>query len=159
MSEELRRPPSQRDGDRGLALADRAEDALSVLEAFLMGMETEKLRSALSKAEAPSGGRHSAANSGPPGADSRQPAGRRWSDVVANPGAISAPRPPRFEWNAGRTIFLQPTDPEAAKRAIDAHHFGASFAENFRGIPELSKNLPHSAVERVDRTPTNGWKV
>ena len=159
VSEELRRPPGQRDGDRGLTLADRAEDALSVLEAFLMGMETEKLRSALSKAEAPPGAHQSAAKSGPPGADSRSPAGRRWSEVVANPGAISAPRPPRFEWDAGRTVFLQPTDPEAAKRPIDSHLFGANFAKNFRGIPELMENLPHSAVERVDRTPTNGWKV
>ena len=159
VSEELRRPPGERDGDRGLILADRAEDALGVLEAFLMGMETEKLRSALGKAEASHGAPHSHAKSGPHGADPRHSAGRRWSDVVAGSGAISAPRPPRFEWDAGRTIFLKPTDPEAAKRAIDPHHFGACFAKNFRGIPGLTENLPHSAVERVDRTPTNGWKV
>jgi hypothetical protein len=162
VSEELRRSPSpSAEGHREhrLSLADRAEDALGVLEAFLAGMETEKIRGALATAEASRGLPHSNAKPGPLGAIPRPAAGRRWSDVVAQAGAIPAPRPPRFEWDARRTIFLKPLDPEAAKRPVDPHHFGACFAQNFQGIPGVTDDLPFSAVERVDRTPTNGWKV
>ena len=78
---------------------------------------------------------------------------------MAQTSAISAPRPPRFEWDAARTIFLKPTDPETARTPIDPHHFGGCFGRLLESIPDLTEGLPFSAVERVDRTPTNGWKV
>ena len=94
--EELRRPPIQREGGRGLALADKAEDAMGVLEAFAAGMEAEKLRAALATVEASRGASHSGSKAAPAG---------RHSTPVCGPAVERRGGPDQRHFGAPATAF------------------------------------------------------
>ena len=151
---ELQKPEAARDGRRDLDLADRAGHALQLIEAFLAGITTERLNSAVRNKET-----KTAPGKAVQGPARRGAAGRSWRDVAAGAPAAMAPAPPRFEWDPRRTLFLRPDDPAAAKRSIEAVEFGRRFASLFSGIPEFSGWSPQDLIKRLVRLPTNGWKV
>ena len=114
---ELKKP--QRDPVRDLELADRTEQSLALVQAFLAGMGAERVRGALQtttdaceakKEDSPHG--------------RQRDMGRIWSDVVVASEPKPPPRPPQFEWEPSRTVFLVPENAEEARRPISSYDFG-----------------------------------
>ena len=84
--------------------------------------------------------------------------GRRWSDVAAGPGPRAQPRPQKFEWDVRRIVFLTPVNTEEARRPILTYAFGRSLQSYFANFPSF-ETTANPTVKRIERTPTNGWKV
>ena len=143
----------QRDPVRDLELADRTEHSLAIVQAFLAGMGAERMRDALKKTTE---AREEKKEDSPHGR--RRDMGRKWSEVVAAPWTSPPPRPPQLEWEPSRTVFLIPENAEEARRPISSYGFGRSLQACFAGVTGF-ETTANPAVQRVERTPTNGWKV
>ena len=151
VKKELRK--SQRDPARDLELADRAEQSLALVQAFLAGMGAERVRGALKETDSV---RETQKKESPHG--HQRDMGRKWSEVAAALGPRTPPRPPQFEWDPSRTVFLVPENAEEARRPISAYAFGRHLQACFANVPGF-ETTANPAVKRIERTPTNGWKV
>ena len=151
---ELLLPATKRNSAQDLELADDAASLIATLQAFLAGMGVDRLRNTLREAQDVKCEHRSETK--PPG---RIFGGQmKWSDVVALTGPRPAPKPPLFDWDLKRTVFLNLVVPEQARQVIPPYTFGRRLQSLFGNIPDFSLTS-NPAVKRVDRTPTNGWKI
>ena len=97
-------------------------------------MGAERLRNTLQEAQ--DAKRKHRSETKPPG---RSFGGQmKWSDVVASTGPRLVPKPPVFDWDPKRTVFLNPVVPEQARRVILPYAFGRRMQSLFGNIPEFS---------------------
>ena len=148
---ELRKPVRQRDGERDLRLADEMERAVGTMQAFRAGISAERLRSAAQEGTNERSKRQEE-RSGP---RTRSGPVRTYAEAAFAAMARPVARASTFKWEPSRTLYLAPKDPEAAKVAMEQYSFGRKLHALFPP-PFNSDNL---AVERLERTSTNGWKV
>ena len=148
---ELRKPVRQCDGATELRLADDMERAVGLMQAFRAGISAERLRSVAQEGIKPPSKKPTEED----GRKTRTGPARTYAEAASAALARPIARVPPFQWDLARTIYLAPKDPDAAKVSIEPYAFGRQLHGLFPP-PFNSENL---AVERIERSSTNGWKV